>query len=208
MDAEPSRRKRPSVSFSRHMSLMARAVFPVSFLECTNTSTWRETGGSKAGIGRRKAERKVGRASERDERRAQGKSSSICWKQEVGAHGMVGALHTWQSSHAAKMVDSSPLQSQSYLVLPSMLHDFLIHNLIHDLEALDGLLLGDAHVRLLEGHRSEAARRAGVKRQAEHHNRATVDVEDRELLTNFKVKQYVAVLNICNRYDGQQPKRA
>lgn len=33
VEAEPSRRKRPRVSFSRHMSLMARAVFPVSFLE-------------------------------------------------------------------------------------------------------------------------------------------------------------------------------
>ncbi|NXD88572.1 CIAO1 protein, partial [Halcyon senegalensis] len=33
VEAEPSRRKRPKVSFSRHMSLMARAVLPVSFLE-------------------------------------------------------------------------------------------------------------------------------------------------------------------------------
>ncbi|KAF1610111.1 UNVERIFIED_CONTAM: putative cytosolic iron-sulfur protein assembly protein CIAO1, partial [Eudyptes pachyrhynchus] len=33
VEAEPSRKKRPRVSFSRHMSLMARAVFPVSFLE-------------------------------------------------------------------------------------------------------------------------------------------------------------------------------
>ncbi|NXG67060.1 CIAO1 protein, partial [Hemiprocne comata] len=33
VEAEPSLRKRPRVSFSRHMSLMARAVFPVSFLE-------------------------------------------------------------------------------------------------------------------------------------------------------------------------------
>ncbi|NXK39298.1 CIAO1 protein, partial [Piprites chloris] len=33
VEAEPSRRKRPRVSFSRHMSLMALAVFPVSFLE-------------------------------------------------------------------------------------------------------------------------------------------------------------------------------
>ena len=37
--AESSLRNRPSVSRSRHMSLMARAVFPVSFLECTKTST-------------------------------------------------------------------------------------------------------------------------------------------------------------------------
>lgn len=41
VEAEPSLRKRPSVSFSRHMSLMALAVFPVSFLEWTNTRTWR-----------------------------------------------------------------------------------------------------------------------------------------------------------------------
>lgn len=40
VEAEPSLRKRPSVSFSRHMSLMALAVFPVSFLEWTNTRTW------------------------------------------------------------------------------------------------------------------------------------------------------------------------
>lgn len=39
VEAEPSLRNRPSVSFSRHMSRMALAVFPVSFRECTNTST-------------------------------------------------------------------------------------------------------------------------------------------------------------------------
>ncbi|NXA56698.1 CIAO1 protein, partial [Nothocercus julius] len=33
VEAEPSRKNSPRVSFSRHMSLMARAVFPVSFLE-------------------------------------------------------------------------------------------------------------------------------------------------------------------------------
>ncbi|NXS54955.1 CIAO1 protein, partial [Brachypteracias leptosomus] len=33
VEAEPSLKKRPRVSFSRHMSLMARAVLPVSFLE-------------------------------------------------------------------------------------------------------------------------------------------------------------------------------
>ncbi|NWT33453.1 CIAO1 protein, partial [Cardinalis cardinalis] len=33
VEAEPSLRKSPSVSFSRHMSRMARAVFPVSFRE-------------------------------------------------------------------------------------------------------------------------------------------------------------------------------
>lgn len=42
VDAEPSLRNSPSVSFSRHMSLMALAVFPVSFREWTNTRTyWR-----------------------------------------------------------------------------------------------------------------------------------------------------------------------
>lgn len=39
VDAEPSLRKRPSVSFSKHMSLIALAVFPVSFLEWTKTNT-------------------------------------------------------------------------------------------------------------------------------------------------------------------------
>ena len=39
VEAEPSLRNRPSVSFSRHMSRMALAVFPVSFRECTTTST-------------------------------------------------------------------------------------------------------------------------------------------------------------------------
>lgn len=39
VEAEPSRRKSPNVSFSRHMSLIARAVFPVSFREWTNTKT-------------------------------------------------------------------------------------------------------------------------------------------------------------------------
>ena len=40
VEADPSLRNRPSVSFSRHMSRMARAVFPVSLREWTNTSTW------------------------------------------------------------------------------------------------------------------------------------------------------------------------
>lgn len=31
-----------------------------------------------------------------------------------------------------------------------MFHYFLINNLIHDLEALDGLLLGDTHISLLQ----------------------------------------------------------
>lgn len=39
VEAEPSRRNRPKVSFSRHMSRIALAVFPVSFREWTNTST-------------------------------------------------------------------------------------------------------------------------------------------------------------------------
>lgn len=40
VEAEPSLRNRPRVSFSRHMSRMALAVFPVSFREWTNTSTY------------------------------------------------------------------------------------------------------------------------------------------------------------------------
>ena len=43
VEADPSLRKRPRVSFSRHMSRMARAVLPVSFREWTNTNTlWEE----------------------------------------------------------------------------------------------------------------------------------------------------------------------
>ncbi len=36
-----------------------------------------------------------------------------------------------------------------------MLHYLFIDNLIHDLETLDGLLLCDANIRLLQGHRAE-----------------------------------------------------
>lgn len=36
-----------------------------------------------------------------------------------------------------------------------MLHDLFIHNLIHDLETLDGLLLCDADISLLQGHRAK-----------------------------------------------------
>lgn len=43
VEAEPSLRNRPRVSFSRHMSRMALAVFPVSFREWTNTSTYGKT---------------------------------------------------------------------------------------------------------------------------------------------------------------------
>lgn len=39
-----------------------------------------------------------------------------------------------------------------------MLHYLLIDNLIHDLKALDGLFLCDAHVSLLQGHGPETAR--------------------------------------------------
>lgn len=36
-----------------------------------------------------------------------------------------------------------------------MLHNLLIDDLIHDLEALDGLLLCDTNIGLLQGHRAE-----------------------------------------------------
>lgn len=36
-----------------------------------------------------------------------------------------------------------------------MLHYLFIDNLIHDLETLDGLLLCDANISLLQWHRSE-----------------------------------------------------
>lgn len=45
----------------------------------------------------------------------------------------------------------------AHLVLSSMLHDLLIDDLIHDLEALDGLLLRDTNVGLLQGHGAETA---------------------------------------------------
>lgn len=38
-----------------------------------------------------------------------------------------------------------------------MLHYLFIDDLIHDLEALDGLLLCDTNICLLEGHRTETA---------------------------------------------------
>lgn len=50
VDADPSRKKRPNVSFSRHMSLIALDVLPVSFLEWTNTSTWEENGSLLQGL--------------------------------------------------------------------------------------------------------------------------------------------------------------
>ena len=37
-----------------------------------------------------------------------------------------------------------------------MLHHFLVHDFIHDLEPFDGLLLGDADELLLQGDRAEA----------------------------------------------------
>lgn len=49
------------------------------------------------------------------------------------------------------------IRLQAHLVLPSMLHYLLIDDLIHDLKALDGLLLRDADVSLLQGHRAETA---------------------------------------------------
>lgn len=36
-----------------------------------------------------------------------------------------------------------------------MLHYFFVDNLIHDLESLDGLLLCDANISLLQGHGAE-----------------------------------------------------
>lgn len=47
--------------------------------------------------------------------------------------------------------------NRTHLVLSSMLHYLLIHNLIHDLETFDGLLLCDADVGLLQRHRAETA---------------------------------------------------
>lgn len=40
-----------------------------------------------------------------------------------------------------------------------MLHNLFVNYLVHYLEALDGFLLRDTHVGLLQGHRAEAVRR-------------------------------------------------
>lgn len=44
---------------------------------------------------------------------------------------------------------------RDHLIFPSMLHDFLIHNLIHDLKSLDRFLLRDPNELLLQRNRSE-----------------------------------------------------
>lgn len=44
---------------------------------------------------------------------------------------------------------------KGHLVLSSVLHNLLIDDLIHDLEALDGFLLCDTNIGLLQGHRAE-----------------------------------------------------
>ena len=50
----------------------------------------------------------------------------------------------------------------THLVLSSMLHYLFIDNLIHDLETLDGLLLCDANISLLQGDRTETAENKSV----------------------------------------------
>lgn len=47
----------------------------------------------------------------------------------------------------------------THLVLSSMLHYLFIDNLIHDLETLDGLLLCDSDISLLQGHGTETTER-------------------------------------------------
>lgn len=51
-----------------------------------------------------------------------------------------------------------------YLVLPGVLHDLFVNDFIHDLEALDGLLLRDADVGLLQRHGAEATTKTNTKR--------------------------------------------
>lgn len=43
----------------------------------------------------------------------------------------------------------------SDLVLARVLHDFLVDDLVHDLETFDGFFLCDPHVGLLQGHGTE-----------------------------------------------------
>lgn len=43
-----------------------------------------------------------------------------------------------------------------------MLHDLFIDNLIHDLKTLDGLLLCDANICLLQGDRAETTEKRNV----------------------------------------------
>lgn len=45
--------------------------------------------------------------------------------------------------------------SPPHLVLASVLHDLLIDNFVHYLEAFDGFFLSDAHIGLLQGDRTE-----------------------------------------------------
>lgn len=56
---------------------------------------------------------------------------------------------------AAKFVTGFLSKARNHLVLSGMFHDLFIHNLIHDLETLDGLLLCNANIRLLQRHRTE-----------------------------------------------------
>ena len=42
--------------------------------------------------------------------------------------------------------------SPTYLIFASMLQDLLVDNLVHDLEALHGLLFRNSHIRLLQWH--------------------------------------------------------
>lgn len=51
-----------------------------------------------------------------------------------------------------------------------MLHYLFIHNLIHDLEAFDGLLLCDADISLLQGHRAETAEQTNVVMNKQNNN--------------------------------------
>lgn len=50
--------------------------------------------------------------------------------------------------------------NRTHLVLSSMLHNLFIDNLIHDLETLDGLLLCDTNISLLQGHGTETTEKS------------------------------------------------
>jgi len=62
---------------------------------------------------------------------------------------------TLTMNESPKFSEDTVAPSHTHLVLAGVLHDLLVDDLIHDLEAFDGLLLRDAHVGLLQGHGPE-----------------------------------------------------
>lgn len=57
------------------------------------------------------------------------------------------------------LLHRNKVREETHLILSSMLHYLFIDNFIHNLETLDGLLLCDTNVSLLQGHRAETAKK-------------------------------------------------